>query len=199
MQMHDPNGVADLFSTVHHISLARIGPRTSLLIHARNGAAALGFGALVYSLLRHDQLLSYFRGNIQVIDFFRFAVYFYVLLLGVLWYYTGSNELNLLPQWLRPIQFIPKRPVTQIMTVLGIGFFVGVTFSFVADIWIFSIIYFFYLIFDIYTWRIRIDEIKIAIDGAHEALKLIGDQAKDKNSQETLSRVSIYETATNLL
>jgi hypothetical protein len=85
------------------------------------------------------------------------------------------------------------------MTVLGIGFFVGVTFSFVADIWIFSIIYFFYLIFDIYTWRIRIDEIKIAIDGAHEALKLIGDQAKDKNSQETLSRVSIYETATNLL
>jgi hypothetical protein len=175
----------------------RLPTKTNLLTHIRNGAAGLGFAALVTGVLQHKQVLAYFEGNIGVLDFFRFAVYFYVLLLGVLWYYTGSNELQLLHQWLKPIQYIPKRPVTHIIAVLAIGLFIGLMFSFVTDIWIFSTVYFLYLLFDIYTWRVRIDEIKMAIDGTRKAIEFV--RVQEKVSREILEQANIYEAATHIL
>jgi hypothetical protein len=62
---------------------------TSLLTHARNGALGLGFAGAIVSLLRHNQIITIFRGEFSRVNIFHAAIYVYLFYLGILWYYCG--------------------------------------------------------------------------------------------------------------
>jgi hypothetical protein len=176
-----------------------VSTRTSLLTHTRNAAVGFGFATGIITVLRPERIEHIFQFDFALIDVFCAATYVYLFSLGVFWYYTGSHELDLLQNWLKPIQFVPKRPITHITVVLGLGAFMGVLFGLVTRIWMFSIAYLLYLLFDIFTWRVRMEEIKNATDGARTTLKAIRTRVEGRNAQEILEFVTIHEAATDII
>jgi hypothetical protein len=159
----------------------------------------LGFAGAIVSLLRHNQIITIFGREFSRVNIFHAAIYVYLFYLGILWYYCGSRELDLLKKWLKPIQYVPQWPITHIAMVLGLGAFMGILLGVVAEIWIFSIFYLAYLIFDVFSWEVRRAEIKSAIDGARTTLKAIQERAEATKPQQRPEWVTIHETATDAI
>ncbi len=93
-------------------------------------------------------------------------LYSFLVCLALLWIHSGAAELRYFEQWVRTARLHPRRPFVAMAAVAVVsGFFVLLIAVSNHLEWLFSI-FSAYLVFDIFTWKVRRDEIRLSIEGA---------------------------------
>ena len=137
-------------------------------------------------------MLAFYKEIIQLINYFEFLKFLNIflstlmVLLGFSWVQSGIHELDIAAYWLRTTHYKPPHDFSIIGSIVGIGCVIGILAFSAKWIIIFGFIFFFYLLVDLYWWKIRKTNYRKAIDSAKK-------HVKDKNNRYYDKKVPLLE------
>ena len=107
----------------------------------------------------------------NVFDLSRFALCIMLILMALLWLRAGTIELGYLQYWIRTGHFRTKRPFMIFAVFMIVAAYLSVLMIYAPRVHVFFTLYAVYLIIDMFTWKLRMDEIKLAIDDLSRFLR----------------------------
>jgi len=94
-----------------------------------------------------------------------------IILMGLSWVQSGLHELEITAYWLRTTHYKPPQDITIISTIFVIGIVISILASCTRHIIVFGLIFLLYLTIDLYWWKIRKNNYRIAIYSAQKHAK----------------------------
>lgn len=87
-------------------------------------------------------------------------VFISLVMYGILWLVRGHHEIGQLARWIHISGYQPKSTLSLAISAVGIGMFFGLLFAQIPNFPVFMGIFAFYVVADIYLWRVRRVELR---------------------------------------
>jgi hypothetical protein len=160
------------------VSYDQEGPvvaKTKKLLEFRTAAAGIAAGLAISVIYKKNDIVEFLNhaevGEVQYVGVLQAISVVVVIVLAILWIHTGTEELEDLQFWLRPLSYKPIRPTSQAFSIFVIAVLLAVTLCLVDQIAFFVTFYCIYLAADLYSWKVRRDEIMAGFTGSLAALE----------------------------
>src|SRR6516225_8678386 len=130
---------------------------------------AIGAGMLTVFLIAFGQtkfrpaVEELLKGNVSWSFVLYLSTVASLILLGIFWYAHGTDELEILENWLRPSQFKFHTKKRQYLIIFAVGITLPLMAVYSDFIAIFAICFTGYLLVDLWAWKVRREEIGRAV------------------------------------